>query len=100
MTDDLPGLIRHFGERIFFVHFRDVRGTAERFVETFHDDGKTDMVQAMRTYREIGFDGPVRPDHVPLLEGEPAENPGYTMPGRLWAVGYMRGLIDALNALD
>ena len=53
--------IRYFGEqgRIFYVHFRDVRGTRENFSETFHDNGPTDMVAAMRAYREIGFDGPV-----------------------------------------
>jgi mannonate dehydratase len=54
---------------LHFVHFRDVRGTPERFVETFHDEGQTDMFAAMRTYQEIGFDGPLRPDHVPTMEG-------------------------------
>ena len=46
MTNDLPGVIRKFGkqQKIFFVHFRDVQGQATDFVETFHDDGKTDMV--------------------------------------------------------
>jgi mannonate dehydratase len=52
MTDDLPGVIRHFGSqgKIYFVHFRDVRGTRERFVETFHDEGQTDMLACMRAY--------------------------------------------------
>ncbi|RME52074.1 MAG: mannonate dehydratase, partial [Caldilineae bacterium] len=46
MTDDLPEVIRHFGsqDKIFFVHFRDVVGTPEKFHETFHDAGKTDML--------------------------------------------------------
>jgi mannonate dehydratase len=96
---DVPATIRRLAKHIHFVHFRDVRGCVPKFVETFHDDGKTDMFAAMRTYKEIGFAGPMRPDHVPLLEGEPVENPGYTMPGRLWAVGYMKGLIDAVNSL-
>ena len=65
MTDDLPGAIRHFGKqgKIFFVHFRDVRGTPEKFVETFHDEGKTDMLACMQAYRDIGFEGvlPARP---------------------------------------
>src|SRR5947209_18830967 len=41
MTSDIPAAIRHYAERgaIHFVHFRDVRGTPERFEETFHDDG-------------------------------------------------------------
>ena len=49
MTDDLPAAIRQFGkqEKIFFVHFRDVRGTPEKFIETFHDEGKTDMLACM-----------------------------------------------------
>ena len=46
MTDDLPGVIRKFGnqDKIFFVHFRDVRGTVEKYEETWHDEGKTDML--------------------------------------------------------
>jgi mannonate dehydratase len=88
--------IRRFGrEKIHFVHFRDIRGTAEKFVETFHDDGQTDMVAAMRTYQEIGFDGPIRPDHVPTMAGESNERPGYAMLGRLFAIGYMKGLLEA-----
>ena len=41
--------------RIHFVHFRDVRGTAERFVETFVDDGPTDMAACVRAYVEVGW---------------------------------------------
>jgi mannonate dehydratase len=77
------------------VHFRDVRGTPESFTETFHDDGPTDMAAAMRAYRKIGFDGPIRPDHVPQLVGEESGEPGYTMLGRLYAFGYIRGLMQA-----
>ncbi len=52
MTDDLPGAIRHFGKqgKIFFVHFRDVAGTPEKFQETWHDEGKTDMLACLRAY--------------------------------------------------
>jgi mannonate dehydratase len=100
MTDDLPGVIRHFGKqgKIFFVHFRDVRGTPERFVETFHDEGQTDMLACMRAYREIGFDGVLRPDHVPTLEGDSNDDPGYSAIGRLYAIGYIRGLRQAAYA--
>ena len=117
---DIPETIRHFGDRIRYVHFRDVVGTSPRFRESFHDNGKTDMLAAMQAYREIGYEGPIRPDHVPVLAGEEAladfqaeaipeeeitvdtynatERPvsaGYTMLGRLFAVGYMKGLIEA-----
>ncbi len=100
MTDDLPGVIRHFGQqdKIFFVHFRDVRGTADKFVETFHDDGKTDMAACMRAYREISFDGVCRPDHVPTMEGDSNERPSYSNIGRLFAIGYLKGLREAVYA--
>ena len=98
MTDDLPGAIRHFGEqdKIHFVHFRDVRGTPEKFVETFHDEGKTDMRACMQAYKDIGFEGVLRPDHVPTMTGDDNENPGYSSIGRLFAIGYIKGLREAI----
>jgi len=98
MTDDVPGLIRELGPRIAFVHFRDVRGTPKRFVETFHDDGQTDMFACMRAYRDINFSGVIRVDHVPTLEGDVASVAGYSHQGRLHAIGYMAGLRDAVYA--
>ena len=99
MTDDLPAVIRHFGkEKIFFVHLRDVRGTAEKFEETFHDDGQTDMLACFRAYRDIGFTGVFRPDHVPTMEGDLNSDAGYSSVGRLYAVGYLKGLRQAVYA--
>jgi mannonate dehydratase len=95
MGVDISETIRRFGSKIQFVHCRDVRGTASSFVETFHDNGPTDMVAAMRAYHEIGFEGPIRPDHVPQLVGEDEGEPGYTMKGRLFAYGYLRALMQA-----
>ncbi|MFN2284428.1 MAG: mannonate dehydratase [Anaerolineae bacterium] len=98
MTDDLPAAIRHFGkqDKIFFVHFRDVRGTPEKFVETFHDDGKTDMLACMQAYRDVGFEGVCRPDHVPTMEGDSNDRPSYSSVGRLFAIGYLKGLREAV----
>ena len=98
MTDDLPSVIRHFGrqKKIFFVHFRDVEGTPEKFMETFHDAGKTDMAACMRAYRDIGYDGICRPDHVPTMEGDSNEKPGYSSIGCLFAIGYIIGLHEAV----
>jgi mannonate dehydratase len=98
MTDDLPGVIRHFGkqEKIFFVHFRDVRGTPEKFVEVFHDEGKTDLRACLEAYRDVGFEGVLRPDHVPTMEGDSNDNPAYSSIGRLFAIGYIKGLREAV----
>ena len=100
MTDDLPGVIRHFGKqgKIFFVHFRDVRGTPVKFEETWHDAGKTDMLACMRAYKDINFEGVLRPDHVPTVEGDSNDNAGYSSFGRLYAIGYIRGLRQAVYA--
>jgi mannonate dehydratase len=96
MTDDVPAAIRHFGDRIAFGHFRDVRGTPESFVETFHDDGQTDMLACMRAYRDLGYRGVLRSDHVPTLTGDAAAVAGYSHQARLHAVGYMAGLREAV----
>jgi mannonate dehydratase len=91
-------VIRHFGEqeKIFFVHMRDVKGTPDDFVETFHDEGKTNMVACMQAYKDIGFDGVLRPDHVPTMEGDSNDNAGYSAIGRLFAIGYLKGIREAV----
>lgn len=98
MGVDLTSTIRRLARHIHYVHFRDVLGTVPKFRETFHDNGPTDMFEALRTYKDVGFAGPMRPDHVPQLEGEAEGKPGYTLLGRLWAVGYLRGLMDAVQS--
>jgi mannonate dehydratase len=92
--DDLPAVIRQFGSkgRIPYVHFRDVEGTPEDFTETFHDQGMTDKVACMQAWCEIGENVVMRPDHVPTLEGESNDSPGYAWYARLHAVGYLQGL--------
>lgn len=99
MTDDVPAAITELGQdgKIFFVHFRDVDGTPEKFTETWHDAGPTDMYACMKAYRAIGFDGLARSDHVPNMYGESLDNVGYGTLGRLYAVGYMRALAEAAD---
>jgi mannonate dehydratase len=85
--------------RVYFVHLRHVTGHASRFIETFHDEGAGELAAMMLEYHKTGFRGPVRCDHVPTLAGE--ENaghaPGYGTLGRLFADGYLLGLMDALG---
>lgn len=99
MNADVPETIRHLGrdDRIHFAHFRDIVGDAHHIIETFHDEGKTDMYEAMSAYYDIGYKGLMRPDHAPVLYGEPNERPGYESLGRLFAIGYMKGLMEAIE---
>ncbi|WP_436930134.1 mannonate dehydratase [Halosimplex halobium] len=99
MGADVPAAIREFDERIHFAHFRDVEGTADSFTEVWHDEGPTDMAEAIRAYEEIGFDGPLRPDHCPTMAGEDNASPGYHDKGRLFAVGYLKGLRDQYRSM-
>ncbi|MCW5964367.1 MAG: mannonate dehydratase [Bryobacterales bacterium] len=101
MKEDIYALARDWCRRnkIFFVHYRDVEGNAQHFRETFHDNGPTDMVRMLEIYSKGGFVGPIRPDHAPALAGEAKDgkSTGYTMGGKVFAFGYMKGTMDALG---
>ncbi len=85
-------------DKLFFAHFRNIKKTKEGFMETFHDDGDIDMARMMKVYKAGGFRGPIRPDHTPTLAGETNDSPGYGMLGRLHAVGFMQGILQALQS--
>jgi mannonate dehydratase len=95
MGEDIAATARRFADRIVFVHFRDIAGTRDDFTETFHDNGPTDMPAMLRLYHELGFRGPVRVDHVPSMAGEQDLPHGYAQLGRLFAIGYIKGALDA-----
>ena len=99
MGADLVKWTRHFAKqkRLFFLHLRDVRGTAECFEEVFHDQAAAELIETLKECRDAGFDGPLRCDHVPTLAGEANDQPGYGTLGRLFADGYIMGLMDALK---
>lgn len=99
MGENIESLAREWCQqkKIFFVHFRDIEGSGKRFHETFHDNGPTNMARMLQIYSENGFQGPIRPDHAPTLEGESNDHPGYAMAGKILAVGYMKGIMDALK---
>lgn len=93
---DLEATIRHFRGRIHFVHCRDVAGPLENFHETFPDNGPTDLVRVFQTYREIGYDGFIRSDHVPQLITDEGGNDGYGLQGNIYAIGYLKGLMEPI----
>ncbi len=85
--------IREFGARdkIFMVHFRNIKGGYLDFRETMHDAGTLDMPACIRAYREAGYDGILCPDHVPLSEFDPGRERFFA-----FALGYTRGLLQSV----
>ena len=100
MGENLYDVIPKLAEKIFFVHFRNVTGNKHKFHETFHDNGDIDMADIMRLYKKLDINVPIRVDHVPLMAGEKQETAGYTALGRLYALGYLRGILEAEGCLN
>lgn len=94
MGEDLDKVIRDFAEKIFFIHFRNTKGTKTEFRETFHDNGALDMGHLISLYNSLGINVPIRVDHVPAMKGEALEMAGYTALGRLFPIGYLKGLLE------
>ena len=95
MGEDLEDTIREFAKKIYLVHFRNTKGEPNAFRETFHDNGDIDMAELMKIYVKYGVDVPIRVDHVPTMAGEKSTLAGYDAMGRLFAIGYLKGIIDA-----
>ena len=95
MGEDLADTIAEFADRIYMVHFRNTRGTPESFRETYHDNGDIDMAAVVRLYARHGIHVPIRVDHVPTMPMEESRLPGYDALGRLFAIGYLKGILDA-----
>ncbi len=100
MLDD-PGLeiydvIRYFGSRqkIFNVHFRNIRGRRDDFMEVFPDEGDVDFVKAIRVYREVGYPYMLMPDHVPQAPDDPGGLQSFA-----YCYGYIRALIQAVDQM-
>ena len=96
MGEDLHDVIPKLSDKIFFIHFRNASGTKYKFHETFHDNGLIDMPDIMRLYKKCGIDVPIRVDHVPLMAGEKQGTAGYTPIGRLYAIGYLKGILESI----
>jgi mannonate dehydratase len=86
-------VIRWFGSRgkIFNVHFRNIRGRRDDFMEVYPDEGSVDMWKAVLTYKEVGYDGMLMYDHIP-------DAPRDGEASRAFAYGYIRALIQAAES--
>jgi mannonate dehydratase len=88
-------VIRYFGARkkIFNVHFRNIRGHRDDFIEVFPDEGDIDFVKVIKLYKELGYPYMLMPDHVPLAEADPGSLQSFA-----FCYGYIRGLIQSVNS--
>ena len=89
-------VIRYFGTRkkIFNVHFRNIRGHRDEFVEVFPDEGDVDFVKAIQVYKEVGYSYLLMPDHVPQAPGDPGGLQSFA-----YCYGYIRALIQAVDQM-
>ena len=89
-------VIRYFGTRrkIFNVHFRNIRGHRNDFIEVYPDEGDVDFVKAIKVYKEIGYEYMLMPDHVPLAVNDPDSLQSFA-----YCYGYIRGLIQSVSEM-
>ena len=98
LNNDLPDMIRSLKGRIHFAHVRNLKfNSPTDFEEAAHlsSDGSFDMYEIMRALYDIGFDGPIRPDHGRMIWDEVAM-PGYGLYDRALGATYLNGLWEAI----
>ncbi|MCR4658345.1 MAG: mannonate dehydratase [Lachnospiraceae bacterium] len=102
LENDLPDMIRSLKGRIHFAHVRNLSFISKdpatlNFEEAAHlsSDGTFDMYEIMKALYDIGFDGPIRPDHGRMIWGEKAM-PGYGLYDRALGAAYLNGLWEAI----
>ena len=99
LNNNLPEMIRALQGRIHFAHVRNLKfHSPTNFEEAAHlsSDGDFDMYEIMRALYEIGFDGPIRPDHGRMIWDEVAM-PGYGLYDRALGATYLNGLWEAID---
>lgn len=97
--NDLPSMIRSLKGRIHFAHVRNLKfNSDDDFEESAHlsSDGSFDLYEIMLALYDIGFDGPIRPDHGRMIWGEVAM-PGYGLYDRALGATYLNGLWEAIS---
>jgi mannonate dehydratase len=87
--------IRYFGEqkKMFMVHFRNIKGGFLHFDEVYPDNGDVDFYLAMKTFKNVGYQGMFCPDHVPESEVDPDNLKQHS-----FCLGYIRAMIQAVNS--
>src|SRR5690606_1046999 len=91
-SEILP-IIKWVGERnqIFNIHLRNIKGGWDNFQEVYPDNGDMNFLHVVRALRDVGFDGMVMPDHVPVHTAE-----GSSAQAFAFCYGYIKGLLQAV----
>ncbi len=104
LENDIPAIIREFGDKIYFAHVRNVKIYENGdFIETSHRecDGDIEIIEIMKAYHDIEYKGYIRPDHGRHLWGEEKHCvPGYGLYDRALGVMYLLGIWDTLEKYE
>ena len=113
--NDVPAMAREFADRTHFVHLRSCHIFPNgNFTEASHLGGRADLVQLVHIFEEAERKGvcnsgrrlPMRVDHGMTFTDQPGgvmdesnhgHNSGYTLLGRMFALGQVQGLMAAVD---
>lgn len=103
--NDIPAMIRCFGDRIYFVHLRSVKREGKTFYEDEHIAGSVNLVEVIKAVLEVektnNVEIPIRPDHGHQMLDDLSKktNPGYSCIGRMKGLAEIKGIALALKSV-
>ena len=92
---ELAAVVRYFGERrkIFNIHFRNIRGKRDDFMEVWQDEGDVNLIEMARLLWEVDYPYMLMPDHMPQHPSDPKQRQGFA-----WGYGYIKGVLQTLES--